>query len=79
MLIIDVWVVVWRLKRRYRQMQLSHIINELHYISLGNFDHRIPFKLKGDLEQVVQSINSLVDSTLQAIEEERAIEKVKMN
>jgi signal transduction histidine kinase len=58
-------------------MQLSHIINELHYISLGNFDHRIPFKLKGDLEQVVQSINSLVDSTLQAIEEERAIEKSK--
>ncbi|MBS7578418.1 MULTISPECIES: HAMP domain-containing sensor histidine kinase [unclassified Enterococcus] len=77
MLIIDIWVVVWRLKRRYRQMQLSHIINELHYISLGNFEHRIPFKLKGDLEQVVQSINSLVDSTLQAIEEERAIEKSK--
>lgn len=77
MLVIDIWVVVWRLRRRYRQMLLTHIINELHYISLGNFEHRIPFKLKGDLEQVVNSINALVDSTLQAIEEEREIEKSK--
>jgi signal transduction histidine kinase len=77
MFIIDVWVVVWRLRRRYRQMQLSHIISELHYISMGNYNHRIPFELNDDLGNIVDSINSLVESTVSAIEEERRIEKSK--
>ncbi|MDR0921058.1 MAG: HAMP domain-containing histidine kinase [Lactobacillales bacterium] len=77
LLLIDIWVVYWRLKRRYRQMLLRHIISELHYISMGNYDHRIPFELNDDLGNVVDSINSLVDSTVHAIEDERRIEKSK--
>lgn len=75
--VVDVAVLYWRLIRRYRQMQLRHIISELHYIADGNYDHRIPFELSGDLAKVVTSINGLVDSTVAAIEDERKIEKSK--
>ncbi|MEO1769164.1 histidine kinase [Enterococcus sp. 665A] len=75
--VVDALVVFWRLIRRYRQMQLRHIINELHYIANGNYDYRIPFELRGDLSKVVASINGLVDSTVAAIEDEREIEKSK--
>ncbi|MGM0122687.1 sensor histidine kinase [Enterococcus sp. AZ194] len=76
-LLIDLAVLYWRLIRRYRQMQLRHIISELHYIADGNYNHRIPFELSGDLSRVVSSINGLVDSTVAAIEDERRIEKSK--
>lgn len=75
--IADLIVLYWRLIRRYRQMQQRHIISELHYISNGHYDHRIPFKLGGDLGKLIQSINALVDSTVEAIEEERRIEQSK--
>ncbi|GCF92374.1 two-component sensor histidine kinase [Enterococcus florum] len=75
--IVDALIVFWRLIRRYRQMQLRHIINELHYIADGNYNYRIPFELRGDLSKVVASINGLVDSTVAAIEDEREIEKSK--
>lgn len=75
--VIDLAVLFWRLIRRYKQMQLRHIISELHYIANGNYDHRIPFELSGDLGKVVESINGLVDSTVEAIEEERKIEQSK--
>lgn len=77
LLILDVIFLYWRLIRRYRQMQQRHIISELHYIANGNYDHRIPFELRGDLARLVDSINGLVDSTVTAIEEERRIEKSK--
>ena len=76
-LVIDALVLYWRLHRRYKQMQLRHIISELHYIAEGNYDYRIPFELKGDLNRIIQSINGLVDSTMMAIEEERKIEQSK--
>ncbi|WP_122646015.1 sensor histidine kinase [Enterococcus mediterraneensis] len=76
-LFLDLAVLYWRLIRRYHQMQLRHIISELHYIANGNYDHRIPFELRGDLNRVVTSINGLVDSTVAAIEDERQIEKSK--
>ncbi|KAF1295066.1 two-component sensor histidine kinase [Enterococcus sp. JM4C] len=75
--LLDLAVLYWRLIRRYKQMQLRHIISELHYIADGNYDHRIPFELSGDLSRVVSSINGLVDSTVAAIEDERRIEKSK--
>ncbi len=75
--LLDIGVLYWRLIRRYRQMQLRHIISELHYIANGNYDHLIPFELSGDLSRVVTSINGLVDSTVAAIEDERKIEKSK--
>ncbi|KRL37424.1 sensor histidine kinase [Liquorilactobacillus uvarum] len=77
MLVADVFIVYWRLIRRYRQIQLHHVISELHYIAEGHFDHRIPFQLQGDMQRVVQSINALVDSTIKSMEEERQIERSK--
>lgn len=75
--LFDLLVVYWRLIRRYHQMQLRHIISELHYIANGHFDHRIPFNVRPDLQHVIDSINALVDSTVDAIEEERKIEQSK--
>ncbi|MFC6347297.1 sensor histidine kinase [Vagococcus carniphilus] len=75
--IIDLSILYWRLIRRYRQMQQRHIISELHYISNGHYDHRIPFDLNGDSGKLIRSINALVDSTVEAIEEERRIEQSK--
>lgn len=77
MIIIDVIVVYWRLIRRYHQMQMRHVIQELHYIAEGNFDHRVNFRVNTDLQKVIDSINSLVDSTVKAMEEERQIEQSK--
>lgn len=75
--LIDIAVLYWRLIRRYKQMQQRHIISELHFISNGHYDHRIPFDLNGDLGKLIRSINALVDSTVEAIEEERRIEQSK--
>lgn len=75
--IADVVVLYWRLIRRYHQMQLRHIISELHYIANGHFDHRISFSVNTDMQKVIDSINSLVDSTVEAINEEKAIEQSK--
>lgn len=77
MLVGDAIVVYWRLIRRYRQMQLRHVIDELHYIADGHFDHRISFVVKTDLQKVIDSINALVDSTVSSMEEERQIEQSK--
>lgn len=77
MIIGDLLVLYWRLIRRYHQMQLRHVISELHYIANGHFDHRISFRVRTDLQRVIDSINLLVDSTVNSIEEERAIEKSK--
>lgn len=77
MLVIDVWVLWWRLMRRYRQYQQDHIIRELHYIAQGHLDHRIPFKLNGSLQDVITSVNTLVDSVVQSMDDERQVEKSK--
>jgi signal transduction histidine kinase len=74
---IDVWVVWWRLRRRYRLYQMDHIIGELHYIAQGHLDHRIPFRLKGNEQHVITSVNALVDSVVQSMNDERKIEKSK--
>ena len=73
----DILVFWWRLIRRYRQKQLHHIIDELHYIASGHFDHRVPFRVTGDVQRVVDSVNALVDSVIHSMDEERAIEKSK--
>lgn len=77
MVVIDCFILYWRLMRRYSQMQLRHIIVELHYIASGHFSHRIPFTLKGQMQRVVSSVNALVDSTIKSMEEERKIERSK--
>ena len=75
--LLDIGVLYWRLIRRYRQMQLRHIISELHYIAMEIMIIVSLFELSGDLSRVVTSINGLVDSTVAAIEDERKIEKSK--
>lgn len=77
MLLFDAAVVYWRLIRRYHQMELRHIISELHYIANGHLNHRIPFNFKGNTQSVVESINALVDSVIKSMDEERAIESSK--
>lgn len=75
--IIAVVAIYWRLKRRHRQYELNHIIDELHYIADGNYDYRISGDYQGELQKVVDSIHMLVDSTVEAMEEERRIEQSK--
>lgn len=77
LVVIDIWVVWWRLRRRYHLYQMNHIISELHYIAQGHLDHRIPFRLKGSEQHVVASVNALVDSAVQSMDDERKIEKSK--
>ena len=75
--LFDLAVVYWRLIRRYHQMQMRHIITELHYIADGHLDHRINLKVSGYLNHVIASINALVDSTVNSMAEERKIEASK--
>ncbi|KRM37310.1 sensor histidine kinase [Limosilactobacillus pontis] len=77
LVLIDVWVVWWRLRRRYHLYLMNHIIGELHYIAQGHLDHRIPFRLKGSEQHVITSVNALVDSAVQSMDDERKIEKSK--
>ena len=77
LILIDVWVVWWRLRRRYHLYLMNHIIGELHYIAQGHLDHRIPFRLKGSEQHVITSVNALVDSAVQSMDDERKIEKSK--
>lgn len=75
--VIDAWVVWWRLRRRYHLYQMNHIIGELHYIAQGHLDHRIPFRLKESEQHVISSVNALVDSAVKSMDDERKIEKSK--
>ncbi|API88180.1 two-component sensor histidine kinase [Marinilactibacillus sp. 15R] len=77
LVIVAVGAIYWRLKRRYRQYELRHIIDELHFIAQGNYTHKIRGKYSGDIGKVVDSIHVLVDSTVEAMEEERRIEQSK--
>lgn len=75
--LIDIGVLWWRLLRRYHLYQLDHIIGELHYIAQGHLEHRIPFRVNGNQQHVITSVNTLVDTITQAMQEERASEKSK--
>lgn len=77
MLVVDSLIVWWRLVRIYKRIEISRIIDELHYISDGHFEHKIPFQLTGDNERVVTSVNFLVDNVIKSMEDERRIEKSK--
>ncbi|KRL52983.1 sensor histidine kinase [Furfurilactobacillus rossiae] len=77
MILIDCAVLYWRLIRRYHLYQMNHIIDELHYISDGHLEHRISFKLNHRLQRVVDSVNSLVDSATQSMNDERQAERSK--
>lgn len=76
-LIFLIVFVYWRLRRRRRMYELQHIIDELQYIAKGNYTHRIRGDYSNDLAPVVDSIHVLVDSTVEAMEEERKSEQTK--
>lgn len=77
LVLIDIGVLWWRLLRRYHLYQLDHIIGELHYIAQGHLEHRIPFRVNGNQQHVITSVNALVDTITQAMQEERVSEKSK--
>lgn len=75
--VVAIFVTNWRVKRRINQMKLAHVLDYLKYIAQGHYEIRIPQTDLGEMDEVVSSINHLVDSTVRAIEEERKIEKSK--
>jgi len=77
LILLAIVAIVWRLRRRVRNYEIRHIISELHYIARGNFEHRIPPSKDDDLQEFIDSIHVLVDSTVEAMEEERRIEQTK--
>lgn len=78
LLIAMVTFIYWRLKRRQRQYELAHIIDELHLIAEGDFSHRIDKEgYSGEMQHVIDSIHTLVESAVSAMEEERRIEQTK--
>ncbi|MGV0168605.1 sensor histidine kinase [Furfurilactobacillus sp. WILCCON 0119] len=77
LVLVDCGVLSWRLIRRYHLYQMNHIIAELHYISEGHLEHRIRFRLSSRLQRVVDSVNSLVDSATQSMNDERQAERSK--
>ena len=70
------WIIV-RTRKYMEQKQMEQIISELHYIAKGNFHHKILIRPNGSLGDVVDSIHALVQSTLDAMEEERRLEQSK--
>lgn len=77
LILLAVVAIIWRLRRRYRNLELRHIISEVHFIAQGNFEHRIPPSTDENLQEFIRSIHVLVDSTVAAMEEERRIEQTK--
>ncbi|MDN6731843.1 MAG: HAMP domain-containing histidine kinase, partial [Atopostipes suicloacalis] len=75
--LLAILAIIWRLVRRYRSFEMKHVISELNYIAAGNFEHRIPSSTDADLQEFINSIHVLVDSTVAAMEEERRIEQTK--
>lgn len=77
LILLAITAIFWRLHRRYRNYEMKHIISELHYIAKGNFEYRIPPSSDNNLQAFIDSIHVLVDSTVEAMEEERRIEQTK--
>ena len=78
MILLAITAIFWRLHRRYRNYEMKHIISELHYIAQGNFEYQIPPSSDNNLQAFIDSIHVLVDSTVEAMEEERRMFYVGM-
>lgn len=74
--LFGIWSL-FRIKKYMEKKQMDTIIAELHYIARGNYNHQISIRPKGDLGYVVDSIHALVKSTVDAMEEERKLERSK--
>lgn len=76
-LLIAVFVALHQYQKRVEKIQLEHVLKYVHYFADGHYDKRIPDVDNDQMSTIVESINSLVDSTQNAIEEERRVEKTK--
>lgn len=74
---LDMFVLYIRLFMHYKRIQEQHIIRDLHYIADGNFDYIIPYKLLGDDQKIVDSINILVNNVIHSMSEELKTERSK--
>lgn len=77
MMIVTFLMMKWRLSRLYRRMELSHLLHELDYIAQGHYQHRLSSANATHFGSVITSVNKLVDSTVRAMAEERAVEQSK--
>lgn len=77
LILLAILAIIWRLIRRYRSFEMKHVVSELNYIAAGNFEHRIPSSTDPDLQEFINSIHVLVDSTVEAMDEERRVEQTK--
>ncbi|MBF6625370.1 HAMP domain-containing histidine kinase [Aerococcaceae bacterium zg-BR9] len=77
MLVIAILMTFLRVNKRRTALHLDHVLDYLKYISNGHYELRIPEVNIGELTEVIRSINSLVESTVQSREEERKIEQSK--
>lgn len=77
LLVIDVLVLIWRIRKRYSFFQINHVLDELNYISKGNYNHRISFEFRGKLGIIVDSINKMVMNTAQSIKKEKELKRYK--
>ncbi|MGX7406545.1 His Kinase A (phospho-acceptor) domain-containing protein [Aerococcus urinaehominis] len=76
-IILSLAMVVNRILKRRQAIQLTYILDELHYIAQGHYDHRISTQHSADMRPIVESINRLVESTTRAMAEERRVEQTK--
>lgn len=77
MIFLGIGLAYWQMKRKISTIHLNHLLEYLTYIARGNYQLRIPDMQIDELSEIVRSVNSLVDSTVHAMEEERRIEKTK--
>lgn len=77
MIFLGIGLTYWQMKRKISTIHLNHLLEYLTYIARGNYQLRIPDMQVDELSEIVRSVNSLVDSTVHAMEEERRIEKTK--
>ena len=75
--VFDIIVVIWRLLRRYHLMEMRHVISAMQEIADGHLEKRVDYQVNRELQDVVDSINALVDSAVHSMKEERRIEKSK--
>lgn len=75
--VVGLTYIIWRINRRIQDYNIRKVLAAITYISQGNYDYRIPEMGFNDLNEVITGVNQLVTSTVNAMEEERRIEKTK--
>ncbi|UAC47416.1 HAMP domain-containing histidine kinase [Bacillus aquiflavi] len=64
-------------KKKYDERCFMQIINEVHYIANGNFDHQLPLVQHKELSQLAIYINNIVSKLKASIADELRLEQAK--